>query len=260
MTSAQAVAFDYGERGDVRILGDMEELAGDAATLFAHLTMEAVNLRGRAIVALSGGSTPRRMGELLAASPLRDEVPWNRLHVFWGDERWVPERSAESNAGEARRTFLSKVPIPRDQIHAFPTVGLEPDGAAAAYETTIREVLGDGEGSPQFDLVLLGMGDDGHTASLFPRTLALKETERLVVANYVPKLMAMRLTFSAPLLNGAREVVFLVSGGGKAEALAAVLEGAERTEEYPAQLIRPVGPLLWLIDRDASAKLSGPSR
>lgn len=255
--------LDLGERGEVRILDDAEALARAAADLFAHLTIEAVNLRGRASVALSGGSTPRRMGEMLAVPPARDRVPWNRLEIFWGDERWVPLDDPESNAGTARRTFLDAVPIPPAQIHRFSTDLPDPDDAASAYAARVQEVIGAGEGVPRFDLVFLGLGDDGHTASLFPETAALSERDRWAVANRVPKLAATRLTLTAPVLNGGREVVFLVGGTGKAAVLASVLQGPESPEHLPAQLIRPVdGRLLWLVDRDAASGLgaSGPGR
>lgn len=252
---------DYGDRGEVRVLADGEALARDAADLFAHLALEAVTLRGRCSVALSGGTTPRRMGELLAQSPDRERVPWNRLDVFWGDERWVPPESPESNAGVAKRTFLDAVPILADQIHPFPTVGTDPAAAAAFYAATIRELLGEGEMTPRFDLVLLGLGEDGHTASLFPGTAALAERDALAVANPVPKLNATRLTLTVPVLAAGREVVFLVGGAGKADALAAVLEGPETPDRLPAQLIRPIdGRLIWLVDRDAAVRLDAFSQ
>lgn len=260
--SDSATTLDFGERGEVRILADAEALARAATDLFAHLTIEAVNLRGRASVALSGGSSPRRMGERLAIPPARDRVPWDRLEVFWGDERWVSQDDPESNAGDARRTFLDAVPIPPTQIHAFSTDLPDPSAAARAYGARIQAVIGEGEGVPRFDLVLLGMGDDGHTASLFPETAALGERDTWAVANRVPKLDATRLTLTVPVLNGGREVVFLVAGAGKAEALAAVLEGPETPDHIPAQMIRPIdGRLLWLVERDAASWLraAGPA-
>lgn len=243
-------------RGEVRIVPDAEALAGAAAELFARVTGAAAATRARATVALSGGSTPRRMGELLAEPPLRDRVPWDRMVVFWGDERWVPESSPESNAGVARRTFLDRVPIRPDRVHPFPTEEGDPAAAARAYERTLREVFG--APVPRFDLVLLGMGDDGHTASLFPGTAALGERSALAVANPVPKLDATRLTLTVPVLNRGREVVVLVGGEAKAETLAAVLEGPERTDELPIQLVRPEsGHLIWLVDSAAASRLGG---
>ncbi len=249
--------LDYGPRGTVHVFADAEALAVAAAETFVRVTGDAIAARDGAAVALSGGSTPRRMGELLAEAPFRDRVAWDRLEVFWGDERWVLETSPESNAGVARRTFLDRVPIPPDQIHPMPTVGLEADEAAAAYAETLRTLLGGTNGMPRFDLILLGMGDDGHTASLFPGTAAIRERTALVVAHHVPKLGALRLTMTPAVLNAGREVVFLVSGAAKAERLAEVLEGPERPDELPAQVVRPAeGRLTWLVDRDAAARLS----
>jgi 6-phosphogluconolactonase len=248
---------DYGKRGAILIYPDAASLAEAAAATFVRVTTDAVSKHGRAFVALSGGTTPRQMGELLKTEPYRDQVPWGQIDVFWGDERWVPEESPDSNAGVARRTFLDDVPIPADQIHPFPTKGLEPAAAAEAYARTMREVIGAGDTVPRFDLVLLGMGDDGHTASLFPGTTEGRKGPALAVAHYVPKLDATRLTLAAPVLNAGREVVFLVSGQGKAPTLAAVLEGPERADEFPSQLIRPVdGQLVWLVDRAAASQLS----
>lgn len=244
-------------RGELRLVTDGEALARAAADAFVQHTTMAVAERGRATVALSGGSTPKRMGELLAGAPDRDRVPWDKLDVFWGDERWVPESSPESNAGVARRTFLDQVPIAADQVHPFPTEGDDPEAAASAYEATLRDVFAVPTGIPAFDLVLLGMGDDGHTASLFPRTTALHETRALAVANRVPQLETVRLTLTYPVLNAGREVLFLIGGAGKADALAAVLTGPERPEELPAQGIRPApGRLTWLVDAAAAAKLT----
>lgn len=242
-------------RGEVRVVPDADALARAAADLFVEVTTEAVADRGHAYVALSGGTTPRRMGQLLREPEHRDRVPWDRLDLFWGDERWVPESSPESNVGVARRIFLDAVPVPRGAIHPFPTDGDDPAKAAATYERTIRQVVG-GDGVLRFDLVLLGMGDDGHTASLFPGTGALHEREALAVANHVPKLDSWRLTLTVPVINAARTVAFLIGGSGKAATLAAVLEGDRQPDQLPSQLIGPVdGRLLWLIDRDAAAEL-----
>lgn len=247
-------------RGEMRIVPDAESLARAAADLFVEITTGAVASRGHAYVALSGGTTPRRMGELLREPEHRDRVPWNRLDLFWGDERWAPESSPDSNAGVARATYLDEVPIPATAVHPFPTDGDDPAEAAAIYERTLRQVLG-GNGLPRLDLVLLGMGDDGHTASLFPGTAALRERQALAVANFVPKLHSWRLTFTAPLINAARTVAFLISGAGKAATLAAVLDGDLRPDELPSQLVQPAeGRLLWLLDQSAAADLQPASR
>ncbi len=256
-TSLPVQELDYGPRGRVRIFADAEALAAAAADTFAEITSAAVTTRGRAYVALSGGSTPKRMGEMLATKPFRDRIPWESVEVFWGDERWVPEESSESNSGVAKRAFLDQVPIPPSRVNPFPTTVPDPETAAIMYATQLRTVFGETDGVPRFDLVLLGMGDDGHTASLFPGTAAIHETEALVVAHLVPKLGATRLTLTPPVLNAGREVIFLVGGGGKAETLAAVLEGPEKVDELPSQVIRPTdGRLTWLVDRAAAARLT----
>jgi 6-phosphogluconolactonase len=247
--------LDYGERGRVLLLDDAEALAIEAAERLIKAATEAVERSNQAIVALSGGSTPKRMGDLLAGSGFRERMPWGRTHFFWGDERWVPLSSPESNAGEAKRAFLDAMPVPADHVHPFATEGVTPEESAAAYERLVREIV-PGDPIPRFDLVLLGMGDDGHTASLFPGTDAIHERERLVVAHHVPKLNATRLTMTPPLLNAARGVIFLVAGAGKAARLAEVLEGPVDVGRLPSQVIRPAGELIWLVDRAAAAGLS----
>ncbi len=243
--------------GEIRVVPDAAALAEAAATAFVRLTTTAVAQRGRATVALSGGSTPRRMGELLASPPYRDQVPWSKLAFFWGDERWVPESSPESNAGVAKRTFLDQVPVAPDQVFPFPTGEDDPARAAASYEATIRRVFGQPHGIPRFDLILLGMGDDGHTASLFPGTAALTETVALAVANQTPRQGAIRLTLTYPILNAGRDIVFLIAGEGKAETLAAMLEGPPRPRDLPAQGLQPSdGRLTWLVDAAAAARLT----
>jgi 6-phosphogluconolactonase len=247
----------------LRVLADAPAVQQAAAEVFAAETAAAVRARGAAFVALSGGSTPRALHALLAdeAGPFRARVPWASLHVFWGDERHVPPDHADSNYRMARETLLSRVPIQPGQIHRMP--GEERDAARAAerYAETLRQVfVAHGrlaERWPRFDLVLLGMGADGHTASLFPGTGAVHEAQRLVVAPWVPKLGSHRITLTAPVLNHASTAAFLVTGADKAEALAAVLEGPPQPDVYPSQVVRPLdGTLLWLVDRAAAARLS----
>ena len=165
------------------------------------------------------------MGQLFAAEPLASTVQWQNLEIFWGDERWVPLADSESNAGEAMRGFLDCVPIPGEQVHPFVTEGVEPDASARDLQRVIS-ALRPGADVPQFDLILLGMGDDGHTASLFPGTSPIHEGDRLVVSHWVDKLETTRLTFTPPLINAASTVAFLVGGAGKAEML---YQGARRT-------------------------------
>jgi 6-phosphogluconolactonase len=251
--------IDLGPRGEVIVVPDGPELARAAAERFALAVEGAVAERGRAFVALSGGSTPKQMGGILAREPYRSRLPWDRLHVFWGDERWVPLGSLESNAGEAMRGFLDLVPIPRANIHPWDTDAETPEDAAAAYGATLRDAFADPNGIPRFDLVLLGMGDDGHTASLFPGTDALAEVEPLAVSNFVRKLDTERLTLTAPVLNNGREILFLIGGRSKADTVEAVLDGPETPLDLPAQMIRPAQPdgkLRWLIDEDAAAQLN----
>jgi 6-phosphogluconolactonase len=258
LETSPTLPIELGHRGQVVIVPDGSALARAAAERFACAVEQAIIERGQAFVALSGGTTPKQMGTILTHQPYRSRIPWDRVHVFWGDERWVPLGSPESNAGEARRGFLDLVPIPPGNVHPWDTAAESPQEAAAAYETLLRECFAEPNGIPRFDLVLLGMGDDGHTASLFPDTDALVADGRLAVANYVPKMDASRLTLTAPLLNAGREILFLVGGPGKADTVEAVLEGPELPASFPAQLIRPTQPdsrLCWLVDEDAGAQL-----
>ncbi|HEV2106913.1 MAG TPA: 6-phosphogluconolactonase [Thermomicrobiales bacterium] len=252
--------IDFHDRGEVMVYADAEGLAQAAAARFTSIVVDAVNRRGRAFVALSGGSTPRRMGELLANRPFREMIPWSDIEIFWGDERWVPLDSDESNAGVAKRTLLNHVPVEPSRINPVPTDVADPGVAATMYIAQLRTVFGVVDEVPAFDLIFLGLGDDGHTASLFPGTAALHEDRELVVAHYVPKLDAYRLTVTPPVLNAGREVIFLVGGASKASTLAQVLTGPDRVDELPAQVVRPSsGRLRWLVDESAAAELMGPS-
>jgi 6-phosphogluconolactonase len=231
---------------DLIISEDLESLSHLAAEAAADVVSAAVAARGRGAVALSGGSTPQRLYALLAAAPWRESLPWGALQVYWSDERLVPPDHPESNVGAARAPLLDRVPIPVDRVHA-PPVGEAPDRAAALYEATIRRELGE---PPRFDLILLGMGPDGHTASLFPGSPELEERERLVVATAAPHNGVRRLTFTLPLINTARDVLFLVAGADKRPALARVLAG---DRDLPAARVAPAdGRLRWLIDRAAA--------
>ncbi len=251
--------LDYGDRGRVVVVADGDALANLAADLLLTSAEEAMAAGNRALIALSGGSTPKKMGDLLAVDPLLGRIPWANLDIFWGDERWVPLADPESNAGEAMRGYLDAAPIATEHIHPFATEGVSAEDSAAAMERTLRGLQPDAD-VPVFDLVLLGMGDDGHTASLFPGTAAVHETERLVVSHHVEKLDATRLTFTPPLINAALKVAFLVGGAGKAETLARVLEGPIDMDATPVQVVRPAnGTLTWIVDDDAAAKLTGES-
>jgi 6-phosphogluconolactonase len=245
-----------GREPRVRVFADPEEVASAAARRVAELAREAVDERGAFSVALSGGSTPRRVYELLAGDEFRGGVDWQRVHVFFGDERTVPPDHADSNYRMANEALLSRVPVPAENIHRIEGLG-DAAANASAYESVMRDFFGDAEW-PRFDLVMLGMGDDGHTASLFPHTSALEERRAWVVANWVEKLGTRRITLTAPAINAARHVLFLVNGAGKAERLREVLKGERDPARLPSQLIRPHdGTLEWFVDRAAAADLSG---
>jgi 6-phosphogluconolactonase len=241
----------------VRVFPDQPTTASAAAELFVERAADAQAKRGVFFVSLSGGSTPRRFHALLAASPLREKVDWSRIQFFWGDERCVLPDHPDSNYGMARETLLDAVPVPADHIHRMRGED-DPGQAAAAYEAELRQVFGIAEDDiPIFDLLLTGMGPDGHTLSLFPHTDALDITERLVVANHVPQMNTNRITFTKTLANAAALVAFVIAGADKANALAEVLEGAPDPSQYPSQLIVPTtGELVYLVDAPAAAKLT----
>jgi 6-phosphogluconolactonase len=238
----------------IRVLPDPEALAEAAARLFAEHAQAAIDARGRAAVALSGGSTPREMHRRLARPPLLDEVDWDRVDIFFGDERCVPPDDIDSNFRMAEQTLLNRVPVPEEQIHRMHGE-LPPEEAAADYERQLQQVYRDDP--PRLDIVLLGMGDNGHTASLFPGLKAVHEHERWVMAEYVDEVGMWRITLTPVVLNLAREVVFLVAGAGKADMLRQVLEGPYEPELRPAQVVRPpLGEVTWLVDAAAAARLS----
>jgi 6-phosphogluconolactonase len=237
----------------IESFADLNALSDAAARLFADQAEQASAARGRFSVALSGGSTPNRTYERLVQLPFRDRVPWSKVHFFWGDERCVPADDPRSNFRAARQAMLDHVPIPPEQIHPIPGVQ-EPRAAAEQYETLLRGFFG--EGPPRFDMVFLGLGENGHTASLFPGTPVLDERQRWVAEVYVAEEDLFRVTLTAPLLNQAAVVVFLVAGAAKAAVLRDVLEGPQDPSRLPAQLIRPTnGELRWLVDRAASRLL-----
>lgn len=242
---------------DIHICDDAGALARQAAYEFVRLANQAIGRTGRFTVVLSGGSTPRKMFEALAGDLFRSQVLWSNVEFFWGDERCVPPDHADSNYRMAHEALLSRVPIDETLVHRVPGEMGDVMQAAADYERTIRERFQLEEGQfPRFDLVLLGMGDDGHTASLFPGTKAIHETGKLVVGHFVEKLEANRLTLTPPVFNGAFEVFFLVAGEGKAETLKNVLQGDFQPDLYPSQVIQPMkGRLVWMVDRPASRLL-----
>ena len=243
-------------RTQIVIADDLAAVARSGADLFVRRAAAAVASHGRFDAVLSGGSTPRALHALLANPPYCDQVAWEQVQFYWGDERCVPPDAAESNYRMARETLLSLVPVADSQIYRI-RGELLPDEAAAQYEHELRATLNLAAGQlPRFDLLFLGMGPDGHTLSLFPHTAALAVRDRLVTANYVPKLDAQRVTLTYPTANNAAAAAFLVAGADKADALAAVLEGPRDPDTYPAQGITLTdGDLYWLVDRAAAAKL-----
>ena len=235
---------------------DDVELSQKAAEQFILLANEAAAKSGRFTVALSGGSTPKALYSLLATPQYSQRIPWNRVHLFWGDERCVPPDHAESNYRMVYESLLSKIKIPADNVHRM-AGEQEPRLAAIEYEAVLTEFFNLSKPDlPRFDLIFLGLGEDGHTASLFPGSAALSETARLVAAVYIEKLKAHRLTLTLPALNQGAQITFLVAGKSKAEILKALLEGGATTQ-YPAALVQPrAGKLTWLVDEEAAANLT----
>ena len=236
------------------VFNDTAALSQAAAELFVQTAREAVDRNGRFTVALTGGSSPVGMYRLLAQAPYRDQVPWQQTYIFWGDERWVPLTDERSNAKMAQDTFLNQVPVPRDQVYPMWGAG-EPEEFALHYEQVLQKHFH--QQAPAFDLILLGMGDDGHTASLFPGTEVLNETSRWVWAYYLAPQSMYRITLTAPLINQARKILFLTFGPNKAAALHEVREGARNPNKYPSQLIQPQsGEVLWFVDEAAASRLT----
>lgn len=238
---------------EIFVVPDSEVVAREAAQRLTNLALEAVESRGRFSVALSGGSTPGALYKLLAEDPYRGQIPWQGVHLFWGDERCVPPDDQCSNYWLVSETLIAHVPIPSENVHRVHGE-LGPEVAARSYARALRDYFCGPR--TRFDLVLLGLGGDGHTASLFPESDALREKERLaaaVEAHYQDR-PAHRVTLSLPAINSARQVLFLVTGSAKAGILQAVLEGPDRG--LPAQRIRPTaGQLTWLLDAAAASQL-----
>lgn len=242
---------------EIRILTTPQELFEVAAEEVVRAATEAVTHRDRFTIALSGGSTPRNLFNLLATNA-RTVFPWDRTYFFWSDERHVPPTDPESNYRMAEEIMLSKIPVNTGNVFRIAAENPDASAAAEAYEQTLRKFFQLEPGQvPVFDLILLGLGPDGHTASLFPNTAGLREKTRLVIANWVDKLRTNRLTLTLPVLNSARAVAFLASGTDKAQVLRTVLEEDAPPEQYPAKLVRPGnGRLIWFVDRAAASQLT----
>ena len=239
----------------IKIFKDLQELSVFAAELFVHSAEQAVRARGRFLTALSGGGTPKPLYELLARAPYRDQIEWNKVHAFWGDERCVPPDDAGNNYFQAKQALFDYVPLPVENIHRVASE-LEPEDAANDYARALNTFAEAPLSWPRFDLVLLGMGDDGHIASLFPGSLVDVTSPAIAVtANYQDR-PARRVSLTPLVFNAARQVIFLAIGQGKSDTLASVLNGEYRPELLPAQRIRPTdGEILWLVDQAAASKL-----
>lgn len=243
------------DKSELNVYDTRDELILALAERFAELAQNIQKAKGSFAVALSGGSTPKPLYELLATPPLSDKIPWSHGYFFMVDERCVPQTSSENNFKMIFESMLSKVPVLDANIFPVHFQDVDPQRAADDYEERVRKAFKlDAGPFPAFDIVLLGLGDDGHTASLFPGTDALKDTSRVVVANYVDKLNQHRITLTQPAINNAEHVYFLVSGQSKAEIVSSVLCGRQA---YPANLIRPrTGELAWYLDNDAASLLN----
>ena len=236
---------------DIQIFKDLSALSRTAAQFFIESAEQAIAERGRFLAALSGGSTPVALYRLLVDAP----IDWPRVHVFWGDERCVPVDDPGNNYAQARDVLLARVPIPADNVHRIPSE-LEPPSAAQAYAATLSGFREPPREWPRFDLVLLGMGDDGHTASLFPGSPVDEAEPVIAVTAYYQDRPANRVSLTPRVINDGRQVVFLVSGQSKSETLANVLMADYHPETLPAQRIRPIdGKLTWLVDEAAGSKL-----
>jgi 6-phosphogluconolactonase len=235
----------------VHVYSSSDELSAAAAREFAARAEEAIEERGRFAVVLAGGSTPETMYGILARDYI-DRIDWSKVYVFFGDERSVPPHHEDSNLKMASEVFLDHVPV--GNVHRI-RGELPPEGAAEAYEEELRTFF-QTEDVQRFDLILLGLGADGHTASLFPQTSALEVRDRWVVANLVPRLNTTRITLAVPVINAARAVIFLVAGEDKAEAVKEILEGDADPRAYPAKLIQPPGGPEWMVDQSAASLLS----
>jgi len=236
---------------DIQIYADKTALVQALTESIHAIESASIKERGWFTLALAGGSTPKALYQYLAKS---DGFQWDKWHIFFGDERTVPPDDTNSNYRMAYETLLSRVPIPENQVYRMPGE-LDPTVAAEQYEQVLKVVFG-ADDFPQLDMILLGMGDDGHTASLFPQTPAIHETDKWVVAHYVEKLGTWRITLTPPVINNAHYVVFIVTGENKAERLNEVLNGDYQPDTLPSQIVKPIqGKLIWYVDEAAASHL-----
>lgn len=248
---------------EIRVLQDLDEVAREAAEFFYAAGDEAIAARGLWRVALSGGNTPKALYERLVSSPRSGRFPWDKVRFFFGDERCVPPTHRESNFGLADASLFRPLRIEPTHVFRMKGEAVDAEQAARDYEAVLSKEFGNqAPGFPEFDLIYLGLGDDAHTASLFPNTPALEERRRWVVSNRSPRGVPQRLTLTVPVLNHAKAVVFLVTGSGKAPAMRTVFdEPLADTRQFPARLVRPTaGRLIWFVDRAAASQLNMVTR
>lgn len=237
----------------MKVYTDLNELSIAAANYIIAISNEAIGEKGKFTISLSGGNTPEKLYSILAQSPYREQIQWENTFVFWGDERCVPFDDSRNNAYQAKLVLLNKVPIPPANIYRIP-VNLPPAKASAVYGREMKDFFG--EAPVCFDAMLLGLGENGHTASLFPGTNVLAEEEAGIRGIYVEEEKMYRITMTAPLINQAHRILFLVSGKNKADVLPKIISGPYDPEEYPAQLIKPIGgELRWFVDDDAASHI-----
>jgi 6-phosphogluconolactonase len=242
----------------IEILPDVSVIAQKAAAIYVNAAQQAVRDHGVFRVAMAGGTTPKALHVALTAEPFRSQLPWDKMQLFFGDERHVPPDHSDSNYRMVNETFISKSPIKPEQVFRIKAELQDTEKAAFDYEQTLRTQFALKSGQlPRFDLMLLGMGNEGHTLSLFPGTTALRDNGRLVVRTWVGKLYTERITCTAPVANNSAAVLFMIAGADKAPALKAVLEGPFEPEQLPSQFIRPSnGNLFFLVDSAAGGMLS----
>ena len=250
----------------LHIATNVNDLSTQAADFIVEHINNTLQKQARFTIALSGGSTPKALHELLASNEYKNKINWSRVHVFWGDERFVPFNDARNNAKMAFETLLDKVPVLKEHIHIMQTENITPDESAQAYEKILHDYfplvhthhndeVPDNTPHTTFDLVILGMGDDGHTLSLFPGKPVIHVVDKWVTAFYLDEQAMYRVTLTHPVANHSACIMFLVSGYGKAKALKAVLEGDYNPEVYPSQIIKPKGELHWFVDEPAASGL-----
>ncbi|HKV57044.1 MAG TPA: 6-phosphogluconolactonase [Ktedonobacteraceae bacterium] len=240
---------------NIAIYPDLDTISQQAAAYIARIASEAIVTRGRFTIALSGGNTPKKLYGLLATEPYSRQIDWQLVDIFWSDERCVPPDDPESNYYMAQEVMLRHLSIPVTQVHRMPADRPDRDAASLAYTQDMQRVFGTNR-VPDFDLIQLGMGPEGHTASLFPHQPSLRETQRLVMPVSVPKPPPDRLTFTPPILNAAHHILFLATGADKVDAMYAVIEGPTNPEEYPAQIVQPPnGEVTWMVDSAIAQKL-----